>query len=87
MLCFLAIRDHRYLVYGKLRGPVVKNIRRRQRAHSETRGIRGAAQPPSRRRPGTAKGLVTIADDFQAPLPPDEAEAFYRLDCRLCLGE
>ncbi|MGE0255336.1 MAG: type II toxin-antitoxin system Phd/YefM family antitoxin [Alphaproteobacteria bacterium] len=28
------------------------------------------------RKPGTLKGLIRIRDDFDAPLPPDLAEAF-----------
>jgi len=34
-----------------------------------------AAQPP-RRRPGAGKGKVWVADDFDAPLPPDLLAAF-----------
>ncbi|GEM90597.1 type II toxin-antitoxin system Phd/YefM family antitoxin [Oceanithermus desulfurans] len=33
-------------------------------------------ETPSRRTPGTARGLVRMADDFDAPLPADLAEAF-----------
>ncbi len=32
--------------------------------------------PKKRRRPGGWKGRVRIADDFDAPLPPELAEAF-----------
>ena len=35
--------------------------------------IRPAKGP---RKPGTAKGLITIRDDFDDPLPDDIAEAF-----------
>jgi prevent-host-death family protein len=28
------------------------------------------------RQPGTAKGMIEIGDDFDAPLPPDIARAF-----------
>ncbi len=31
---------------------------------------------PARRTPGTARGKVRMADDFDAPLPADLAEAF-----------
>ena len=35
-----------------------------------------ASAPKKRRRPGGWKGRVRIAGDFDAPLPPDLAEAF-----------
>ena len=31
---------------------------------------------PARRSPGGARGLIVIADDFDAPLPDDIREAF-----------
>jgi len=31
---------------------------------------------PKERQPGTAKGMIEIGDDFDAPLPPDIARAF-----------
>jgi prevent-host-death family protein len=34
------------------------------------------AQPPSARKPGTAKALVTIGADFDAPLPNEIQKAF-----------
>ncbi|WP_456446206.1 type II toxin-antitoxin system Phd/YefM family antitoxin [Oceanithermus sp.] len=33
-------------------------------------------ETPARRTPGTARGKVRMADDFDAPLPEDLAEAF-----------
>ncbi len=33
-------------------------------------------EAPARRTPGTARGLVRMTDDFDAPLPADLAEAF-----------
>lgn len=33
-------------------------------------------QGPSARKPGTAKGLVTIGADFDAPLPEEMRKAF-----------
>ncbi len=33
-------------------------------------------KPATRRRPGGYKGKIHIADDFDAPLPPDVADAF-----------
>ena len=32
--------------------------------------------PPERRQPGSARGKIAIGEDFDAPLPPDIAEAF-----------
>ncbi len=32
--------------------------------------------PPKQRQPGSARGQIEIGDDFDAPLPPDIAEAF-----------
>lgn len=29
------------------------------------------------RTPGSAKGMITLADDFEAPLAPEIVEAFY----------
>ena len=34
------------------------------------------AQPPSARKPGTTKALVTIGADFDAPLPNEIQKAF-----------
>ena len=34
------------------------------------------AQPPSARKPGTAKALITIGADFDAPLPNEIQKAF-----------
>ena len=34
------------------------------------------AQPQPERRPGRAKGKIRIAADFDAPLPPEVANAF-----------
>ncbi|GAB4485283.1 MAG: type II toxin-antitoxin system prevent-host-death family antitoxin [Thermodesulfovibrionales bacterium] len=34
------------------------------------------AKQPKRRRPGTAKGKITISDSFYKPLPEDMLEAF-----------
>jgi prevent-host-death family protein len=34
------------------------------------------AQQEIKRLPGTAKGLVSLADDFDAPLPEDVLESF-----------
>jgi hypothetical protein len=31
-----------------------------------------------KRTPGSAKGMITMADDFAAPLPPEIVEEFYR---------
>jgi prevent-host-death family protein len=31
---------------------------------------------PARRTPGSARGLIVISDDFDAPLPDDIREAF-----------
>ncbi|MBA2443482.1 MAG: type II toxin-antitoxin system Phd/YefM family antitoxin [Rubrobacter sp.] len=35
-------------------------------------------ESPGRRRPGSAKGQVEIADDFDSPLPGEVLEAFER---------
>jgi prevent-host-death family protein len=35
------------------------------------------AEPPKPRVPGGAKGLMTMSDDFDAPLPDDLLEEFY----------
>jgi prevent-host-death family protein len=32
--------------------------------------------PPRQRQPGSARGKIEIGEDFDAPLPPDIAEAF-----------
>jgi len=32
--------------------------------------------PPKQRQPGSARGKIKIGEDFDAPLPPDIAEAF-----------
>jgi prevent-host-death family protein len=34
------------------------------------------AKPEIKRQPGTAKGLLSLADDFDAPLPEDVLEGF-----------
>lgn len=35
-------------------------------------------KPIQDRKPGTAKGKITIADDFDAPLPDDILKEFYK---------
>ncbi|MFI4937979.1 MAG: type II toxin-antitoxin system Phd/YefM family antitoxin [Candidatus Berkiellales bacterium] len=35
------------------------------------------AQPSPRRKGGQLKGMITIADDFDAPLPQDILKTFY----------
>ncbi|MEW5847861.1 MAG: type II toxin-antitoxin system Phd/YefM family antitoxin [Myxococcota bacterium] len=35
-------------------------------------------QPVPRRKPGLWKGKIWVADDFDAPLPPDVLDAFYK---------
>lgn len=37
-----------------------------------------AVERPAERVPGTAKGKIVIAPDFDAPLPPEILEAFYK---------
>ena len=32
--------------------------------------------PPKQRQPGSARGMIEIGEDFDAPLPPDIARAF-----------
>ena len=34
--------------------------------------------PPQNRKPGSAKGKITISDDFDAPLPDDILKEFYK---------
>jgi prevent-host-death family protein len=34
------------------------------------------AAPPSARKPGTARGMITMSPDFDAPLPEDLEKAF-----------
>ena len=38
----------------------------------------GLERPQKKRQPGSARGLVTISDDFDAPLPDDVLENFYK---------
>jgi hypothetical protein len=33
--------------------------------------------PKRKRTPGSAKGMISMSDDFAAPLPPDIVEEFY----------
>jgi prevent-host-death family protein len=35
-------------------------------------------KPPRHRKPGSAKGKIIIADDFDAPLPEDLLREFYK---------
>ena len=35
-------------------------------------------KPKKSRKPGSAKGQVTMSDDFDAPLPDDILESFYK---------
>ena len=35
-------------------------------------------KPPGNRKPGSAKGKITIAEDFDAPLPDDILKEFYK---------
>lgn len=35
-------------------------------------------KPPQDRKPGSAKGKIIIANDFEAPLPADILEEFYK---------
>jgi len=34
--------------------------------------------PKKSRKPGSAKGLITMSDDFDAPLPNEIQESFYK---------
>lgn len=33
--------------------------------------------PTKQRQPGSARGMFTMSDDFDAPLPPEMLKAFY----------
>jgi len=35
-------------------------------------------KPPGDRKPGSAKGKITMSDDFDAPLPDDILKEFYK---------
>jgi len=35
-------------------------------------------KPPGNRKPGSARGKITISDDFDAPLPDDVLMEFYK---------
>jgi prevent-host-death family protein len=36
------------------------------------------AKPPKDRKPGSAKGKIIVADDFDAPLPDEMLKEFYK---------